>query len=77
MNPKPGKQASEFWLSVGFMALAAANGTVYVNIPWDQFPFIAAVVGLYSGGRSFVKGRTIKGLVAEAVAAAKSEGKGK
>ena len=74
MEPKAGNKTSEFWLSIGFMGLCVANGTEHVNIPWDQIPFVAGVVGLFSGGRSYIKGRTIKTLVAAAVEDAKKPG---
>ena len=52
---KPGKQSTEFWLILSFVATFLANGSMYINIPWEQFPVLAGVVGVYAGGRSWVK----------------------
>ncbi len=67
MDPKSGMQSTEFWLSLAFGVIFAANGTVFVNIPWDQMIVLAGVFGVYTGGRSFVKGQTAKGVVAAAL----------
>ncbi len=74
MNPKSGKQSTEFWLSLAFGVVFVLNGTVWVDIPWDQMIVLAGVFGVYTGGRSFVKGQTAKGVV---VAALKGEVKPK
>jgi len=67
MDTKSGKQSTEFWLSLAFGVVFLANGTEYVNIPWDQMIVLAGVFGVYTGGRSFVKGATAKGVVAAAL----------
>lgn len=67
MDPKSGAQSTEFWLSLAFGVIFAANGTEFVTIPWDQMIVLAGVFGIYTGGRSFVKGQTAKGVVAAAL----------
>ena len=67
MDPKSGKQSTEFWLTLAFGVVFVANGTEYVNIPWDQMIVLAGIFGVYTGGRSFVKGQTAKGVVAAAL----------
>ena len=55
MQPKPGFTSSEFLL-VGLGVVAfVLNGTEFVNIPWDQFPWLAGIIAAYTGGRSWVK----------------------
>lgn len=57
MNPRPGKNSSEFWLTLAYGVIFALNGSAYLNVPWDQMIVLAGVFGVYSGGRSFVKGK--------------------
>lgn len=54
---KPGVNSSEFWMGIIYIAAMLANGTQFFNIPWDQMAIAAGVVGVYTAGRSFVKGR--------------------
>ena len=72
MDPKSGKQSTEFWLTLAFGVVFLANGTEYVDIPWDQMIVLAGVFGVYTGGRSFVKGQTAKGVIAAALTGKKS-----
>ncbi|KKN82619.1 hypothetical protein LCGC14_0306840 [marine sediment metagenome] len=67
MDPKSGKQSTEFWLSLAFGVVFLANGTEYVDIPWDQFIVLAGVFGVYTGGRSHVKAQEAKAMVAAAL----------
>ncbi len=57
---KPGIQSSEFLLKVLLCLLFILNGTEYVNIPWEQMPFLAAAIGLYSWERYKIKEADIK-----------------
>lgn len=59
MDPRQGKQTSEFWLTIAIIAAALLNGTEMVNIPWDQFIWIAGLAGVYTVGRSYVKGKNL------------------
>lgn len=55
----PGKKTSEFWLIIAFAVAYVLNGTEWVNIPWDQFPMLATMVSVYTGGRSWVKAKAV------------------
>lgn len=55
MEPKPGKRTTEFLLSALAMVAFVLNGTEFVNIPWDQMPYILMLAGGYAGARSWVK----------------------
>ena len=50
-----GPQTSEFWLVVAGGVMLLINGTEFVNVPWDNLTFYLGVIGVYTGGRSFVK----------------------
>lgn len=52
---KPGKQTTEFYLTLAAMAGFVLNGTTFVNIPWDQMPYFLALAGGYTVARSWVK----------------------
>ena len=44
------------------------NGTEWVNIPWDEFLVIfGGLTGLYTGGRTYIKGVAAKAIVQAAV----------
>ena len=67
MEPKNGKRSTEFWLCLAFGVVFLANGTAYVDIPWDQMIVLAGVFGVYTGGRSHVKAQEAKSVVAAAL----------
>lgn len=52
---RPGSKSSEFYLTVLVMLIFVANGTTYVNIPWDNMIWIAGLAGLNIGGRTLLK----------------------
>ena len=52
---KPGKSSSEFHLIVASMILMIANGTEYVNIPWETVQWYLGAISVYAGGRQWVK----------------------
>jgi hypothetical protein len=60
MDPKAGRETSEFWLVLAGIAAVVVNGSAYVNVPWDQFPLILGLIAAYTGGRSWVKATTAK-----------------
>lgn len=51
-----GMKSSEFWLVLAVIGAALLNGTDFINIPWEQFAIVTGAVGVYTGGRSLVKG---------------------
>ena len=68
MEPKPGVQTSEFKLILVVAVVTVLNGTEWVNIPWDEFLVIfGGLTGLYTGGRTYIKGVAAKAIVQAAV----------
>lgn len=67
MEPKPGIKSSEFKMIVAVFVLAIANGTEYVNIPWEQFTWLIGLAMGYTGQRGLVKVRAVKDVVAAAL----------
>ena len=57
----PGKKSTEFWMLVAFMLMVVANGTEYVNVPAETIRFVGGMVGVYIGGRSWVKAKAAFG----------------
>ena len=53
----PGNKSTEFWMLVAFMLTVLANGTEYVNVPDETIRFVGGMVGVYVGGRSWVKAK--------------------
>ena len=53
----PGKKSTEFWMLVAFMIMVVANGTEYVSVPEETIRFVGGMVGVYVGGRSWVKAK--------------------
>ncbi len=53
----PGRQSTEFWMLVAFMLMVLADGTEYINVPAETIRFVGGLVGVYVGGRSWVKAR--------------------
>lgn len=51
----PGKKTSELWLILSVGVMAIANGTDFINVPWDVVTWYAGLAGVYTGGRSVVK----------------------
>jgi len=52
---KPGKSSSELWLIIATGAMLLANGTDFINVPWETLETFAMISGVYAGGRSWVK----------------------
>ena len=56
----PGKKSSEFWLIIASGLMMLANGTEYVNVPWETLQWFIGLTGVYSGGRHLVKREDVK-----------------
>ena len=56
----PGRKATEFWALLAYIAAFVANGSVYIEIPWDQYTVLAGLVASYVAGRSYVKAAVAK-----------------
>ncbi len=52
---KPGIKTSELALIILLLVFAAANGTEYIAVPWDQFKWIAGAVMTYVVSRTAIK----------------------
>ena len=52
-----GKKTTEFWLIVATAVTMLVNGSDYVNVDPDTMRWFLGLVGVYTGGRSFVKGK--------------------
>lgn len=52
---KTGRQSSEFLLVLALGGIMLANGTEFIDVPWDQFKWYAGTVVAYVGARSYVK----------------------
>ena len=50
-----GRKSSELWLVVACGVMLLANGTEYVNVPWETMQWYIGLTGVYAGGRSVVK----------------------
>ena len=59
-----GMRSSELKLIVAVGLMMLANGTQYVNVPWETFQWFTALSGVYAGGRQFVKRESAKAVVA-------------
>ena len=57
---RKGITTSEFWLTVVYALIVVANGTVYVNISDVKMAALAALLGVYAGGRSLGKSSELK-----------------
>lgn len=56
MKPTPGTKSSEFKALLLATFLLVANGTPWVDIPWDVMNlFLPLIVGGYIGSRTAVK----------------------
>jgi hypothetical protein len=53
--PSKGIKSTEFWMFVATGIMLVANGTSFVNIPWDQIVVWMAANGLYAGLRTTEK----------------------
>lgn len=53
--PSKGVKSTEFWVLVLTGILMVANGTSWVEVPWDQFTVWMAANGLYIGARTTEK----------------------
>lgn len=54
---KPGRLTSEFWLVVAVGGLLLLDGSGLVSIAPDDLRWYAGLIGVYAGGRSYVKRR--------------------
>ena len=53
--PSKGLKSTEFWMSVLSGVVMVANGTDYINIPWDNFMVWLGANGFYVGARTVEK----------------------
>lgn len=51
-----GFRTSEFWLTIGILAMASTKK--WTGLSFEEILTVAAVVGVYTGGRSFLKARS-------------------
>jgi hypothetical protein len=51
----PGMKSTEFWLTLATMAMVIANGTAFINIPWDTLLVLAGGNGAYALSRGLAK----------------------
>ena len=58
--PSTGVKTTEFWMTVLSGVILLANGTSFVDIPWDQFVIWMAANGLYIAGRTTEKVTALK-----------------
>lgn len=56
----PGKKSTEFFALMLYAVVLLANGTEYVNVPWDQLTVFGGMVAAYGGFRSWVKSTETK-----------------
>ena len=59
----PGIKSSELKLIVFCGLMMLANGTEYVNVPWEPFEWFIGLPGVYTVARGFVKREDIKATV--------------
>jgi len=59
----PGKKSSEFWLIIACGVMLLANGSEYINVPWETLQWFIGLTGVYAGGRQFVKREDAKATV--------------
>ena len=53
--PSKGVNSTEFWLTLLSAAMLVANGTSFIEIPWDIFIGWLSVNGVYTGARTVEK----------------------
>ena len=56
----PGIKSSELKLIVFCGLMMLANGTEYVNVPWETFEWFIGLPGIYTVGRHVVKREDVK-----------------
>lgn len=54
---KAGKQSTEFWALIGIGVLILANGSQWIDIPWEQIQWYGGIAATYIAGRSWVKAK--------------------
>ena len=57
----PGIKTSEIWVLIAYMATILANGTTFINVPWEVMTAAMIPVTAYLAGRSVVKAATKNG----------------
>lgn len=60
IHERAGMKTSEFWLIIMFFVAVLANATSFFTIPSDQMMLLAALAGVYKGGRFMLKRETAK-----------------
>lgn len=59
-NPKPGKHSSEFIIVIAWQLAVIADGSPWFSIAPDSLAMLGHAAMVYSGARSWVKGKTAK-----------------
>jgi len=60
MDPSKGLRTTEFWMFAATGIVMIANGTSFVNVPWDQFTIWMGAFGLYTAARTTEKAIALK-----------------
>jgi hypothetical protein len=50
-----GPKTTEFWLTLAFMGVVVANGTDFINIPWQELMALGLGSGAYAVSRGIKK----------------------
>ena len=61
LGARPGRLTSEFWLVIILGGLLLLNGSGLVTIASEDLRWYAGLIGVYAGGRSYVKRRPVNG----------------